>query len=265
MPASLRTEIPLQYRRQGQARHTGIIRTLLAVSPSVQILSPLVETQKPLVPHNGSGSTGDRPGSRKVIMNKLLKRGLLAATALTIPAGAALALPMAAHAASPSKASPITVESLANLPSGTLSGTIKGNIDIPAGVTVFAGDGTTVTGNVTVEGTLKVAGATFDKNVTITGPESGLQVINQGMDVAHNLIIVGSSGVGGQNGFYNDAGVSHIGGTFSYLDDPGNLYVGLNGGPTGTVAKNFVAVDSPSLSLPGLTVTGFSNVATATS
>ena len=31
-------------------------------------------------------------------MNKLIKRGLLAATAIAVPAGALLALPLAAHA-----------------------------------------------------------------------------------------------------------------------------------------------------------------------
>jgi hypothetical protein len=86
------------------------------------------------------------------------------------------------------------------------------------------------------------AGVTFD-NVYVDG--GSLAVINQGINVKHNLEIVGSAGIpgDGQNGFYNDAGTSNIGGTFSYLGNSASLYVGLNGGPTGTTARNFVYGD----------------------
>ena len=44
-------------------------------------------------------STGNQPSSRKVIMNKFVKRSLLGLAAVTVPAGAVVALPMAAGAA----------------------------------------------------------------------------------------------------------------------------------------------------------------------
>jgi hypothetical protein len=189
-------------------------------------------------------------------MKNLLKRGLLGAFAVAIPATAALAIPMAAHASSPVTNSKITTVTT------DLSGIVKGNIDIPKGAVVFAGAGTEVTGNVTVEGNLKVAGTTFDKNVYVDG--GSLTVINQGINVKHNLEIVGSAGdptSDNMNGFYNDAGTSHIGGTFSYLGNSAPLYVGLNGGPTGTVAHNFVYGDNTgSLGDAGLTVTGFTSI-----
>jgi hypothetical protein len=191
-------------------------------------------------------------------MKSLLKRGLLGSAAVAIPVTAALALPLAAHASSPVSNSKVTeVTSTTTLPA-----TVKGNIDIPAGQSVFIGSGTQITGNVTVEGNLKAAGVTFDKNVYVEG--GSLTVINQGIHVKHNLEIAGSAGdpnSDNMNGFYNDAGTSIIGGTFSYVGNSAPLYVGLNGGPTGTVAHNFVYGDNTgSLGDAGLTVTGFTSI-----
>ena len=187
-------------------------------------------------------------------MNKLLKRGLLGVAALAVPmSAAAVALPMAAHASSATKISPITKIT------SDISGTVKGNIDIPAGYTVHA-EYADVTGNATVEGTLIVAHSTFDKNVFVDG--GALTVINGGINVHNSLTIVGSAGdpSNGMNGFYNDAATNHIG-TFTYLNNSGQLYVGLNGGPTGTIVRNFVFANNTGGSdIGGLTVTGFTNV-----
>jgi hypothetical protein len=104
-------------------------------------------------------------------MKKLLTRGLLGIAALAIPAGAAVALPMAANAA-PAGGSITATNSWAN-PTG---GTINGNLDVPAGVTVHL-NGAEVTGNVTVEGTLQAANTHFDKNVIVNG--GAFQFVNQ--------------------------------------------------------------------------------------
>jgi hypothetical protein len=191
---------------------------------------------------------------------KLFKRALLGAAAVTIPVTAAVALPLAAHASTSSLSNSNATE----LTSSPSSATIKGNIDIPAGSSVFIGAGTEITGNVTVEGNLKAAGVTFEKNVYVEG--GSLTVINQGINVKHNLEIVGSAGdpnSDSMNGFYNDAGISHIGGTFSYIGNSAPLYVGLNGGPTGTVAHNFVYGDNShplGTGAAGLNVTGFTSI-----
>jgi hypothetical protein len=193
-------------------------------------------------------------------MKKLFKRGLLGAVAVAVPVTAALALPMAAHAAASNQTA---------TDSTVYSGVVKGNVDIPAGVSIFVGSGTEFTGNVTVEGDLKAAGVIFDKNLIVNG--GSLTVINQGITVDHDLSIFNSPGApdSGGNGFYNDAGQSTIKGTFLYVDNTGYLGVYLDGSnpnstptagaPYGTTAHNFVYADNANAtpSDPGLTVTGF--------
>jgi hypothetical protein len=83
-----------------------LLTRFLVLSPDGKSLSSQVETQKPLRFHNGNRSADDpyplRPSHRKMIhppMNRLFKRGLLAATAVAVPAGALLAGPLAANAA----------------------------------------------------------------------------------------------------------------------------------------------------------------------
>jgi hypothetical protein len=75
---------------------------------------------------------------------------------------------------------------------GQITGPINNNLDIPAGARCFVGYPTEVKGNVTVEGSLISFGATFDKNVTVTG--GTFKAENGGTTILGNLTITGSAG-----------------------------------------------------------------------
>jgi len=166
-------------------------------------------------------------------------------------------------AAGPATASPAATRSTTCTTDVWTAQRITTNFDVPAGATCRLGSGVEVTGNVTVEGELVSFGAQFDGNVSVNG--GSLTAANQGIYIGGNLSITNSAGADGNNatiqstnGFANDAGTSVIAGNFSYTYNSGRLYVGLNGGPTGTVVKgNFSYANNtgPAPDLSGLTPT----------
>jgi hypothetical protein len=120
-----------------------------------------------------------------------------------------------------------------------IGGTITANLDVPAGASCQMGPGSEVTGNVTVEGTLHVYGAHFDKNVTVNG--GSFVAGNQGARIEGNLSITNSNGE--QNGFWSeeawwDTGQtgSYVRGNFIYTGNSAPLWVGYG---TTQVGKNF--------------------------
>jgi hypothetical protein len=97
--------------------------------------------------------------------------------------------------------------------------TVNGAMDVPAGTYCkFIGH---VTGNVTVEGTLKVFGSTFDGNVTVTGGH--FQAANYGSTIKSNLNISGSDN-SDQNGIWTPYSDTHINGNINYDSNAGSLY-----------------------------------------
>jgi hypothetical protein len=100
---------------------------------------------------------------------------------------------------------------------------VSGNLDVPAGATCkFSGE---VTGNVTVEGDLRVFGSTFDKNVIVNGGQ--FQSGNYGSWIHGNLNITNSQGsymAGDQNGFWSDYSPSHIDGNVNLSGNQIPLY-----------------------------------------
>jgi hypothetical protein len=135
-------------------------------------------------------------------MKKLLTRGLLAIAALAVPAGAALALPAAANAATAhdSVQGGTWTVTTSNTGSTIYGDTINSNLDVPAGVTFFTSSH--VTGNLTVEGTLYAVGGTFDKNVNVN-PGGMFQGMNWGVTIKGNLNILDPA-ANSQNGFSGD-------------------------------------------------------------
>ncbi len=109
------------------------------------------------------------------------------------------------------------------------SGTIAGNLVVPAGATCtlsFA----KVTGNVSVQGKLYTwHHVTFERNVNVNG--GVFNQVNYPVVIKGNLAITGSAGVNGYNGFfapytYGDITQSQVYGNFSYTGNSAGLYVG---------------------------------------
>jgi hypothetical protein len=157
-------------------------------------------------------------------MKKLLTRGLLGLAALAVPAGAALASPLAASAATNSTTcnngywnvnDNITITK-------PLPDVVTTNLVVPPGA--FCGlAGNEVQGNVTVQGSLVVYGGVFDKNVSVTG---GLfKGVNNGVTINGNLSFQDPA-VGSYNGFWGNQGGSTniVKGNLSYTIDSSTSY-----------------------------------------
>jgi hypothetical protein len=220
-----------------------IAETLPLLAPDVNRVAPFVEIHPSPSPHNGGGAAGQ---PRKVIMKKLLTGGFVGVATLA----SSLALPMAAaHAAGVTTAT-------ANTGNTPYSGKINSNLDIPAGVTYFL-NGAEVTGNVTVEGTLKATNVTFDKNVIVNGGH--FQFINTGSTVDGNLIVTSSSS-DDVNGFWDNHGTGRsnlIMGNFNYEGNAAQLFVW---GDTTTVQHVFNYDQNGSTYAGGLAVAGQQNI-----
>jgi hypothetical protein len=110
--------------------------------------------------------------------------------------------------------------------------TIQGNVDIPAGYDVKM-IGTTVTGNVTVEGYLHTSNAHIMGNLTVNGLQGGaFENYNVGSTFDKNVTITGSTVPnGGMNAFTTDDGrpASHILNNLIYENNPSPLFVGYSG------------------------------------
>jgi hypothetical protein len=105
-----------------------------------------------------------------------------------------------------------------------LTGTIKNNFVVPAGVTCYL-SGSEVMGNVTVNGVLNAWGDTFDGNVSVSGPGSAFVQFNWGDTIHGNLSITGSDGNGFVNQFTNEYSNSVVDGNIYYTGNFTNLKV----------------------------------------
>jgi hypothetical protein len=151
-------------------------------------------------------------------MKTLVTRSLLGAGALAIPLAASLALPTAAAHAAPPQGMTTATATMGTGPH-PFNGTINGNLDVPAGVALYV-NGAEVTGNVTVEGYLFAANATFDKNVIVDGGH--IQFDNQPSTVKNNLNVTNSPN-SDVNGFW---ATTTIGNNFNYIGNAAHLFVG---------------------------------------
>jgi hypothetical protein len=139
-------------------------------------------------------------------MNKIVSRSIRGLAVLATAAALPLALTGTAHA------SPVTVPTLTS----DVTGYVATNVDVPRDAIVHVFSGGEIHGNVTVEGTLVSFGGQFDGNFTVNG--GSLSAVKGGITVLGNLPITNSPGApdSGQNGFYNEAAQSYIGGSFYY-------------------------------------------------
>ena len=136
------------------------------------------------------------------------------------------------------------------------------NLDVPAGATCRLSGGS-VSGNVSVEGTLFTFGYSFSQNVTVTG--GSFCNVNYPLHITGNLAITGSSGPSNgpceQNGnfaVYGDG--SSIGGNFSYTGNSGRLYIAGDAGGT-VLSGNFTFnTNTGGYDIGGLHVLGHSNI-----
>jgi hypothetical protein len=148
---------------------------------------------------------------------RTLRRAIAGLAATTI---AVAGLAMAVGAGSASAAGiPDTV-----CHGGSVSGTVAGNLIVPAGVKCQA-FGVDVKGNVYVAGELQTFGGTLEHSLYVTG--GAYQDINYGINIRGNVVIVGSAGsADGQNGFWDEYSNSTIGGSLYYLGNTTSLYSG---------------------------------------
>jgi hypothetical protein len=111
------------------------------------------------------------------------------------------------------------------------------NVDIPAGTFCYlSGE---FKGNVTVEGYAAPIGATFDKNVTVTG--GTIYALNSGAHILGNLTISGSHGntATASNGLRADYATITIEGNLNYIGNFVPLTVGATFPFTVDVVGNF--------------------------
>jgi hypothetical protein len=136
-------------------------------------------------------------------MNKLLKRGLMGLAALAIPAGAALALPLAASA------TPLSPHYSLTIPNDGQRHYLMG---------------TTFSGNILVQGDLFVSAATINGNVTVANG-GHIEFDNYGSTVNGNLTIVDPA-ANSQSGFWADLGgtSSLVTGNVTYTIDSNASY-----------------------------------------
>jgi hypothetical protein len=157
-------------------------------------------------------------------VKKLLKRSLLAATSIVIPAGALLVGPVAAHAAPNTGGGTTSATAILATGTGTgsvpYSGTITGNLDVPAGVRLVV-NGAEVTGNVTVEGSLFLINTTVDGNVNVQG--GNFKTDNQPVTIKGVVTITGSDN--SDTGFFSP---TYIGKNLNYYGNAGPLFINGN-------------------------------------
>ena len=175
-------------------------------------------------------------------------RTILAAAAVPAALAASLLGATAASAATNQTPNPgtgtVVITSQDQLNQLATSGTITKNIDVPAGYNVGWLSGTTVNGNITIEGQMTMNGDTVNGNVTVSGggpagSGSQLWLANNPSHITGNLTITGSAG--GPNGNGSNNGTSfgdnadeqwgptpatQVDGNFSFTNNTGWLYVG---------------------------------------
>ena len=147
-------------------------------------------------------------------------RTILAAAAVPAALAASLLGTTAASAATNPNANPAptgTTTCTGDLPSGSV---ITTNLNVPAGATcrLF---GNEVKGNVSVQGSLVAFGATFDRNVSVTGGSFMGQ--NWGVTIKGNLSFVDPATYS-YNGFWGNYSPNTVGGNVSYVIDSSAAY-----------------------------------------
>jgi hypothetical protein len=150
-------------------------------------------------------------------------RTILAAAA--VPAALAATLlgtaASASAAANPNaNASPATTGMTTCTTDGLSPSVITTNLNVPAGATCRL-YGNEVKGNVTVQGTLAAFGATFDRNVSVTGGSFGGS--NWGVTIKGNLSFVDPA-TNSQNGFWGNYSPNTVEGNLSYVIDSSTAY-----------------------------------------
>jgi hypothetical protein len=147
---------------------------------------------------------------------------------------------------------------------GQISGTVEGNLNVPAGTWCNVGWPAVIKGNAIVNGHLKSFGGTFNQNVTIDG--GSFLALNGGTTILKNLSITNSAGdpdpsTFNGNGLFGAQYGNYIGGNFNYNGNSAPLYVGNPGEPNTVVGKNFTSsANTSSVSVPSLQVTGQTNI-----
>jgi hypothetical protein len=151
--------------------------------------------------------------------------------AAAVPTTLAATLLSATAAPAAAQAATVTAAKVTTCTSNTLTGTIKGDLDVPAGANCQL-LGVEVTGNVTVEGNLQTASTVFDKNIVVTG--GVLWFINGPSHVKGSVWVLGSPGDGsnislGDNAdeyAFSASGSNDtvIDGNLTYVDNSGAFY-----------------------------------------
>jgi hypothetical protein len=193
-------------------------------------------------------------------------RTILAAAAVPAALAASLLGTTAASATNPPPPPVGTIAIKTAAQADALSGTtINKNVDIPASVTQAKNVWLSyihITGRLTVEGVVTMAGDTVDGNTYVSGPGSFLGLTNQASHFGGNVSVLASSGIyqGGPGTMsfgnwtqYN--GSSQIDGSLTFADNTGGLY---SGGPL-HVSGDFVYAGNtvtPTLDRSGLVVDG---------
>ena len=151
-------------------------------------------------------------------------RTILAAAAVPAALAASLLGTTAASAATNpnANANPATTGTTTcagDIPSGSV---ITTNLNVPAGATCRL-SGNEVKGNVTVQGSLVAFGATFDRNVSVTGGSFAGE--NWGVTIKGNLSFVDPATYS-YNGFWGNQGgtTSTVEGNLSYVIDSSTAY-----------------------------------------
>jgi len=147
-------------------------------------------------------------------------RTILAAAAVPAALAASLLGTTAASAATNPNANPAitgTTTCTGDLPSPSVIAT---NLNVPAGATcrLF---GNEVKGNVSVQGSLVAFGATFDRNVSVTG--GSFMGSNWGVTIKGNLSFVDPATYS-YNGFWGNYSANTVDGNVSYVIDSSTVY-----------------------------------------
>jgi hypothetical protein len=220
-----------------------------SLSPDVQSLSPAVKTGDQLLPHNGTAIsvTKLRPSRKRNFMKRASIGVVVALSAISsVGTVGTLVGSSMASAAAPSTTTTTCNNAVWNANGNVdinhpLSSVISTNLYVPPGA-VCGLSGNEVQGNVSVQGSLVVYGATFDKNVSVTG--GSFKGVNNAVTIAGNLSFLDPP-QGSDNGFWgNQNGNNVVTGNLSYTIDSSTDYLCYNspllyfGGGT-TVNGNF--------------------------
>src|SRR5262245_30040495 len=147
---------------------------------------------------------------------------------------------------------------------GQITGTVEGNLTVPAGQWCNVGWPAVVKGNANVSGHLKSFGGTFKQNVTVDG--GSFLAVNGGTTILGNLSITNSAGetdpsTFNGNGLWGAQWGNYIAGNFTYTGNSAPLYLGNPGEGQTVVGKNFTSSGNTSwVSVPSLQVKGQTNI-----